>query len=92
VNSSEFQDADHRAYIRVAEMGDDQNPGGADYTASWYLRNLRMYANLCRIGLPSERVFVLVGSGHAKILNDLIRQGGRFEVADTLQYLTRETT
>ncbi|MBI4730422.1 MAG: hypothetical protein HY775_13135 [Acidobacteria bacterium] len=87
VNSREYQAADHQVYVRIAELGDSECSGGAEYTASWYLRNLRMYANLCRISSPAERVFAIVGAGHAKILNDLLVEGGRFEIADPLDYL-----
>lgn len=71
----------------MAEIGDIGNTGGAEYTASWYLRNLRMYANLMRLARPFNRVFVLVGAGHGKILNDLLRQGGSLDVADPSDFL-----
>lgn len=88
VNSSEYQELDHRFYVRMAEVGDTRNTGGADYTASWYLRNLRMYANLVRLARPLNRVFALVGAGHAKILNDLLKQGGSIDVTDPLDFLS----
>lgn len=88
VNSSEFQGLDHQFYVRLAEVGDPKNSGGAEYAASWYLRNLRMYANLVRIARPVKTTLALVGAGHAKILNDLLRHGGRFDVVDPLHFLT----
>jgi hypothetical protein len=86
-NSQWFQEADHSFYVRAAELGAGSNLGGARYAASWYLRNLRMYAILWRLASQNERTFALVGVGHAKILNDLLRQGGRFTLVDPLEYL-----
>jgi len=46
---------------------------GADMLTSWYKRNLRMLTNLHRsVGEDDERVLMLVGSGHNKILWELI--------------------
>jgi hypothetical protein len=87
LNSPAYQSANHSYYLRVAELGDGVRSGGAEYTANWYLRNLRMYANLCRIAGEQERVFAIVGSDHAKIVLEACRGGGRLEVADALAFL-----
>ena len=49
------------------------NIAGADILTSWYKRNLRMLANFHLSLDPGDtRALMLVGSGHNKILWDLI--------------------
>lgn len=46
---------------------------GADASADWWRRNLRMYALLQLLATPGERLLVIAGSGHTAILRDLLR-------------------
>jgi hypothetical protein len=46
---------------------------GADASAHWWHRNLRMYAKVQQHAGPGERVLVIAGSGHVAILRDLLR-------------------
>ena len=46
---------------------------GADASADWWHRNLRMYALVQTHAQPGERVLVIAGSGHTAILRDLLR-------------------
>jgi hypothetical protein len=45
---------------------------GADASAHWWHRNLRMYALVQQHAGPGERVLVIAGSGHTAILRDLL--------------------
>ena len=45
---------------------------GADASADWWRRNLRMYALIQTHAQPGERVLVIAGSGHTAILRDLL--------------------
>lgn len=51
-------------------IGDGVDYPGADRTTGWYFnRNLRIFANVLRaIDRPGERIFLLIGAGHASIL------------------------
>ena len=46
---------------------------GADaFVSAWYNRNIRIYSNIVRlIRSPEERVLVIIGAGHAPILQEL---------------------
>ena len=46
---------------------------GADASAQWWHRNLRMYALVQMHAQPGERVLVIAGSGHTAILRDFLR-------------------
>jgi len=39
-----------------------------DLAANWYKRNLRIFTNLLEITEPGDRVLLIIGSGHGKIL------------------------
>lgn len=60
---------------------------GADATARWWHRNLRMYANIQRHATPGERVLVVAGSGHTAILRDFLRIDRRITARDIKPYL-----
>jgi len=62
-------------------VGKDDNYAGADLVADWYERNLRIYRNIVNIDRkPEDRFFILFGSGHSKILQDLIEDSAGFEL------------
>lgn len=60
---------------------------GADASADWWHRNLRMYALVQEQAAPGERVLVIAGSGHTAVLRDLLRADGDRQEVDVLPYL-----
>lgn len=60
---------------------------GADASADWWHRNLRMYALIQAHAQPGERVLVIAGSGHTAILRDLLRSDGARLEEQVLPYL-----
>jgi hypothetical protein len=71
----------HEFYLSTAAVGKDDNYAGADLVADWYERNLRIYRNIVNIERKAEdRLFILFGSGHAKILQDLVEDSVGFEL------------
>lgn len=59
---------------------------GADASAHWWHRNLRMYALVQRYATPGERVLVIAGSGHTALLRDFLRADGERTEEDVLGY------
>lgn len=54
----------------------------------WIRAKLKIFANLCALAASGdERIFVLFGAGHLKILRDMIQDSGRFALIDPLDYL-----
>lgn len=60
---------------------------GADASAHWWHRNLRMYALVQMHAQPGDRVVVIAGSGHAAILRDLLAADGERVEEDVRPYL-----
>jgi hypothetical protein len=76
INSSEWWAFDlDRIYALQTSMRHAQYDqyAGADLLTSWYKRNLRIVTNIYRsIDKDDERVLLLIGSGHNRILWDLV--------------------
>ena len=44
---------------------------GSQAVTQWYERNLKIFSNLQNICVDGDRVLLIIGSGHLKILKDL---------------------
>ena len=74
LNSPQADRENKGLYLSFNAVGAaDRSFAGADSAANWWQRNFRMYAQIQRHAQPGARVLVLVGSGHAAILRDLLR-------------------
>lgn len=74
-------------YIDVLAWRGDGARAIADLAASWYERNIRVFANLARLTEPGDRAFVLFGSGHIPILRHLVDTSTSHRLVDVLTYL-----
>ena len=87
LNSPENLMASHRPYLYLAQVGTAADPKGAEVLAGWYRRNLLIYGNLVRlIDSPKERILLLIGQGHAKLLSEYIAESPNLRLADPAQY------
>ena len=74
LNSSRADSA-HSIYLAALRVGTDTSYVGADVTARWFERNLKIAANVLRtIDSPDDRVLVIIGAAHGPILRDLLGQ------------------
>ena len=63
------------------QIGNKKNPVGAEVVGEWYKSNLRIYNNIESIAnSSSDRVLVLYGQGHLKILNQLINDSPNLDL------------
>ncbi|MFN0184174.1 MAG: DUF5694 domain-containing protein [Aquabacterium sp.] len=60
---------------------------GADASAQWWHRNLRMYAWIQRHAQPGDRTLVIAGSGHVAILRDLLHADAERRALDLRPHL-----
>ncbi len=78
------------AYNRMLRVGTAENSKGADVVGGWYLRNVRIFANVARaIGPEDKRVLVLIGAGHAPILRQLVQDAPDMKLIEPSAYLRR---
>jgi hypothetical protein len=74
-------------YLLTNAAGAGSGFEGADATARWWHRNIRMYANIQRYAAPGEHVLVVAGSGHTAILRDFLKIDRRVIPRDIQPYL-----
>jgi hypothetical protein len=89
MNRPEYIRLAHDPYVEYfVPIADGDNYAGADMVATWYQRNLRIFANLTRITeSPDDRIFVIYGSAHVPPLHDLVVAHPGYCVVDPLPYL-----
>lgn len=89
LNGEAYVRADHAGYMEMLLPNEGVAIyGRADLITNWYKRNLRMFANLNRItDFPADRVLLIVGSGHLKILSDLALDSPQFCLEEAEAYL-----
>lgn len=87
-NMPDVQRRNAAVYYDISEMGDAAASPGADWVGTWHARNLKIWANLVRLGAkPGERLLVIFGSGHRPLIESYARESGRFEPVDPLAWL-----
>jgi hypothetical protein len=87
-NSSSRDEIGHGIYLALMRVGKGKEYPGTDAASHWYDRNLRMATHIARLPEgPGERILVIVGSGHGKLLRQFIREMPEFELVDCLKYL-----
>lgn len=75
------------AYYGLLQLGDGDRQPGAELNAYWYMRNAKMFAKLMLTAEPGDRVFVLVGSGHAYWLSHFVETTPGYDLVDVRPYL-----
>ena len=89
LNSDAEIRADHAQYMQMLLPAEDAAIyEDADLVTNWYKRNFRIFANLNRITtFPGDRVLLIIGAGHVKILRELALDAPYFCLVDTDAYL-----
>lgn len=80
-------EASHAHYFDYVRIGRGKEYVGANYLSHWYGRNMKIFANLIRLTSPDDRVLVIYGAGHAKLLNQFANESRYYEVESPLKYL-----
>lgn len=78
----------HRTYLTMMRIGEEQQYIGVEAVKNWYARNMRIFVNLTRItNLPQGRILVIYGAGHIPLLSQYIRDSGLYTVEEAAIYL-----
>jgi Family of unknown function (DUF5694) len=85
-NAPDADEIGHRIYMAALRIGKDKDYPGADLVARWYERNLRIATNIARLpNQPGERILVLIGAGHGKLLRQFLGEMPGFQVVELLE-------
>lgn len=88
MNEPKGLDEGHGLYLLLAQIGTVDDPKGAELLAGWYRRNLLIYTNLVRLVESSEeRVLLVIGAGHAKLIRDNVSLSPNLRLEEPLSYL-----
>ncbi len=88
VNQPERFENDHKVYFDLMRIGRGKEYVGASYVAWWYRRNLVILDNIVRLtDSPNDRILVVYGVGHAKLLTQFAKESGFYDVESPLNYL-----
>ncbi len=88
VNKSAQIEKSHQIYFDLMRIGRGKEYTGANYVAWWYRRNLTILDNIIRLTDSSnDRILVIYGVGHAKLLNQFSKESGFYNVENPLKYL-----
>lgn len=74
-------------YVDMATVGAGDGYVGARVVGQWYERNLRIFANVAAIAQPGDRILLIIGQGHAPILQELVRSAAGLQLVEALPYL-----
>lgn len=90
INQPSRIERDHQNYYDYIRINTGNEYFGANYLSWWYGRNMKILANIIRItDSPTDRVLVIYGSGHAKLLNQFAKESGFYKVESPLKYLRK---
>ncbi|HSF39975.1 MAG TPA: DUF5694 domain-containing protein [Thermoanaerobaculia bacterium] len=88
MNDPKSLETGHGMYMLMAQVGGAGDAKGAEVVGGWYQRNLYIFSNLVRlIESPGERVLLVIGAGHAKLLREYIREAPNLRLEETGEYL-----
>ena len=88
MNQPDRIEKDHREYFDLLRIGRNEEYVGANYVSWWYSRNLMILTNIIRItDSLNDRVLVIYGAGHTKLLTQFAEESGFYNVESPLKYL-----
>jgi hypothetical protein len=90
LNQPERMETDHQRYFDLMRIGRGKDYVGANYLSWWYGRNMQILTNIVRVtDSMNDRILVIYGAGHSKLLNQLAKESGFYNVENPLKYLEK---
>ena len=80
-NSKEYILIDNSMYLDMNKINMG-NYEGSQLVLQWYERNLKIFSNLQNICEQEDRVLVLIGSAHLKLLKELVNANSEMEMVE----------
>ncbi len=72
LNSAEAVRRDLAGYALFAHFGEPYDYAGGELLTWWYKRNIRIFTHMLYVTEPGDRVLVIYGSGHLRILRQFV--------------------
>ena len=88
LNQPDRIEKNHKIYFDLMRIGRGKEYIGTNYVSWWYRRNLTILDNIIRLtDSPDDRILVIYGSGHLKLLTQFAKESGFYNVESPLKYL-----
>ncbi|HEV2915276.1 MAG TPA: DUF5694 domain-containing protein [Pyrinomonadaceae bacterium] len=88
LNQPDHMQNNHKTYFDLMRIGRGKDYAGANYVSWWYRRNMVILVNVIRItDSPNDRILVIYGEGHNKLLTQFAKESGFYNVESPLKYL-----
>nr|WP_299338821.1 DUF5694 domain-containing protein [Allomuricauda sp.] len=88
LNEEESIEKSHLGYYDIMRIGWKDKYVGANYLSWWYGRNMKILVNIIRITeSPDDRILVIYGNGHSKLLNQLTKESQFYNVIKPMEIL-----
>lgn len=89
LNNLEYEKIDHAIYMSMLMPSETiAIYDKTDLVTNWYKRNLRIFTNINRVTeFPNDRILLIIGSGHLKILKDFAIDSPQFCLVEANDYL-----
>ena len=81
LNSDECIAVDHSIYLDMNKINLGKYEG-SQFVLQWYERNLKIFSNLQNICEKGDKVLVLIGSSHLKILKEFITASSEMNLCE----------
>ncbi len=82
-NSDTYIHFDHGIYLDINKINLGKYEG-SQLVLQWYERNLKIFSNLQNVYDKGDRVLVLIGSSHLKILKESITASNELELGERI--------
>ena len=87
LNQPERWDKSHQIYFEIMRIGRGQEYVGANYLSWLYGRNMKIFNIIRIIDSMDDRILVVYGNGHNKLLNQFAKESEFYNVESPLRYL-----
>lgn len=88
LNQLDRMEKSHKIYYDFMRIGRGKEHVGANYISWLYRRNLTIFYNIIGItDSPNERILVVFGAGHLKLLTQFAKESDFYDVESPLKYL-----
>lgn len=88
LNQPDRMEKAHQVYFELMRIGRGKEYIGTNYVSWWYRRNLTILDNIIRLtDATNDRILVVYGSGHLKLLTQFAKESGFYNVESPLKYL-----
>ena len=88
LNQRARMEKEHQRYFDLLRIGREKEHVGVNFLSWWYGKNMKILTNIMKItDSPGDRVLVIYGAEHNKLLTQFAKESGYYKVESPLKYL-----